>query len=144
MAIVDLKGQKTIGDNYGNATSVARVAWDVAVDVNVLIANDNIVLKAEDDIVITGFYFAVETLFVGATATIDLGINGGDEDVLLDGTGVADMTAGALIQPFVVEGTPNVMPLPLKMAAGEELILTVATADFTAGKGEFVFEYVKL
>jgi len=144
MADVNLDAKRTIGDNYGNQVSIARVVYDNAVDV-VTTSDQGLVLKTDDDIVITDFYMNIITTFTsGGAATLDVGISGGDEDLLLDGIAVANMTAGVIFQPFIIDGTPNVLPMPFALDAAGEIIMTIGTADFTAGKAEFVFQYLKL
>jgi hypothetical protein len=56
---------------------------------------------------------------------------------------VANLTAGALFMPVAVEGTPNVLPLPVKLASGAKIVQTIGTAALTAGKVEYVIGYVK-
>jgi len=98
-------------------------------------------LTAGEDLVITEFWVRGITELDSAAdgATIDVGIDGGDEDVLLDGVAEATVAAGALVPFTVVEGTPNVLPLPLKLASGGIIQMKILGEALTSGKCEFNF-----
>lgn len=137
-----VKDYKTVNGGFGNQKSIVKVVYDFSKDAGATGALD--LLVASGDMVITSFHAKVLTTCTsGGSATIDVGVSGGDTDILLDGFAVASMTAGALIMPTIVEGTPNVMPMPLKLASGGKIIQTIGVAAFTAGKVEYVFEVMK-
>lgn len=144
MAAVDAVGKKLVGPLFDNEKQIVRVTYDAAVD-NLATADTVNLIEAQADCVITGFACHVETEFdsAGDALTIDVGVLGGDTDILLDGTAQAALTAGAVVGPTVVEGTPNVLALPLKLADGGKIALTKAGAAVTAGKCQFVFEIMK-
>jgi hypothetical protein len=138
-----VKDKKTVGAPFGNAEEIARVVYDFAEDAGATGALE--LLETADDIVITDFYVrGITELDSAADGTsIDVGISGGDTDILLDGVAEATVAAGALVQPTLVEGTPNVAALPLKLAADGKIILTIVAEALTAGKCEFFFKYHK-
>lgn len=145
MADVDLQDKKTAGSEFSNAMEMYRVVWDFAEDTGES-DDDYMALEAGADIVIHDYYLKVltEVDSAGDGVSIDVGVDGGDEDVLIDGVAEASLTAGALIQPTVVEGTPNVLPLPLKLASGGKIRMKILGEDATAGKVEHVFVVSKL
>ena len=138
-----LKDHKTVGNPFGNAEEIVRVTYDFSQDAGAIGAKD--IITADGDIVITEFYVrGITTLDSAADGTsIDVGISGGDTDVLLDGVAEATVAAGALVKPTIVEGTPNVVPLPLKLADGGKIIQTIVDEALTAGKCEYVFKVMK-
>jgi hypothetical protein len=140
MANVAADDKKIAGPEFGNAMEVYRVKYDAAVD-DLTTANDVELLGASGDIVIHACYIKGITDFdsAGDSVAIDVGIDGGDEDILFDGVAQASLVADALIQPTIVEGTPNVMPMPLKLASGGVIIMKKLSEAVTAGKCEFMF-----
>jgi hypothetical protein len=56
---------------------------------------------------------------------------------------VANLVANACITPPVVEGTPNVLPVPHVMAAGDKIIQTIGTAALTAGSIEYTVGFIR-
>lgn len=125
---------------YRNSEALVRVIYDFAKDGGA--ATDTYHLfKADEALVLTDFWLRgiTELDSAGDGVTIDLGIDGGTEDSLLNGVAEATVAAGALIQPVVVEGTPNVVPLPLIIAADEIMQLKVIGEALTSGKCEFCF-----
>lgn len=146
MANVDLAGKKTVGSTFTNSVEVVRVIYDNAIDTTITTANDGVIIKADNAIAILGFYVRGITVLDSAAdgMTMDVGIDGGDEDILIDGVAEATFAAGALVQPTLVDGTPNVMALPLTMAADEEIIMNILGENLTSGKCEFFFWYTRL
>lgn len=139
MADKNVADIKTV-NTFRNAETLVRVIYDFSVDGGA--ATDTYMLMvADEDLVITDFWVRGITEFDSAAdgVTIDLGIDGGDEDVLLDGVAEATFAAGALVGRTIVEGTPNVDPLPLKLAADGQIQMKVLGEALTAGKAEFCF-----
>lgn len=138
-----VKDKKTIGAPFGNAEEMVRVVYDFSEDAGATGALD--LLETEDDIVITDFYVrGITTLDSAADgASIDVGISGGDTDLLIDGAAEATVAAGAIVKPTIVEGTPNVLPLPFKLAADGKIIQTIIGEALTSGKCEYFFKYHK-
>jgi hypothetical protein len=138
-----IAGAKTIGPTFNNAEEVVHAYYDFSVDAGAQSALD--LFTAGEAIVITGFHTTVITQCAGATATVIAGISGGDTDIFMNATqgAVANLTAGANIIPPAVEGTPNVLPLPVYLASGGKIIQTIGTANLTAGKIKYVIKYMK-
>jgi len=141
--MANLADHKSIGAPFGNASQMVRVEYDFDNDggaVGVLNA-----ITTSDDIVITDFYVKGITVLDSAAdgTSIDCGIVGGDTDILLDGVAEATFAADALVQPTVVEGTPNVLPLPLKLAASGSIGFEIVDEALTSGKCELYFNYHK-
>lgn len=132
-----LKNYKKIGSPFTNQTEVIKVTYDFSVDAGAIGAYD--VLLAEQDCVLTEFYMVVETAEAGATMTLDVGITG-DTNLLLADLAVASMTAGSLHKPTIVEGTPNVLPMPVKLANTSKVLFEIKTAALTAGKFHMYFK----
>jgi len=137
-----IKGTKSANGGFQNEKQILKVVYDFAKDGGATGALD--LFTAQDDIVITGFYAKVLTTCTsGGSMVLDVGVSGGDTDILLDGVAVASLTANSMHIPPVVEGTPNVLALPMKLADNGKIIQTIGTAALTAGKIEYVFEFMK-
>lgn len=143
-----LKGKKIVGAGFGNEVEVVRVTYDYSLDGGATGALD--VLEADSNIAILNFYVVGKTTCTsGGSATLDVGVSGGDTDILLDGAAVASLTANALVQStelVLAEGTPNtyVAAMPLKLSSGGKIVQEIKVAAFTAGKLEYVFHICKL
>jgi len=154
-----LKNVKTVGAPFSNASEIVRVIYDFAVDGGIETAKD--VLIADGPVVIKSFYMYVLEACVGSGATLDVGISGGDTDVLATGIEVDNLTALSFHKPtlpvtsvvtvVLSEGAPNVVDsadsvntaspaLPFLMVDGAKIAMETNTAAFTAGKIELVFE----
>lgn len=132
-----LKGWKKIGGPFTNETEVVKVTYDFANDTGAVAAYD--ALTAEQSCVIVGFYAVVETAATsGGSMTLDVGITG-DTNLLLADLAVASMTAGSLHKPTIVEGTPNVLPLPVKLASAAKVLFEIKTAALLTGKVHMYF-----
>lgn len=135
--------KKTVGAPFGNAEEIVRVVYDFAADAGATGALE--LLEASAAIVITDFYVRGITELDSAAdgASIDVGISGGDTDIFLDGVAEATVAAAALVKPTTVEGTPNVLALPLVLASGGKIIQTIVAEALTSGKCEYFFKYHK-
>lgn len=141
MADVNLTAHKTVGPFFSNQEEIVKVQYNFANDGGAT-ASDFMLLTAGEDLCITDFYVHGITELDSAAdgATIDLGVDGGDEDILLDGVAEASFAADAIVKPTVVEGAPNVMPLPLKLASGGKIRMKILGEALTSGACEFVFK----
>ncbi len=138
-----LANKKDLGPSFDKDHEIVRATYNFAVDAGAVGALD--IFEAKEDIVITHFHVKVETACTsGGSATLKVG-PAADDDAFLTTTqgAVANLTAGALFMPVAVEGTPNVLPLPVKLASGAKIVQTIGTAALTAGKVEYVIGYVK-
>ena len=131
-----LKSSKNVGSPFTNALEVIKVTYDFAVDGGAQGALD--VLVAEQNCVLTDFYLVVETACVGATMVLDVGITG-DTNLLLADVAVASLAINTLHKPTIVDGTPNVLPMPAKLASGAKVLMEIKTAALTAGKFHMYF-----
>jgi len=133
--------KKTVTAPFGNTEAMVRVIYDFAADAGDAGALE--LLEADGAIVITDFYVRGITELDSAAdgSSIDVGISGGDTDILLDGVAEASVAAGALVKPTIVEGAPNVMPMPLLLADGGKIIQTIKDEALTSGKCEYFFKY---
>ena len=139
-----LKSHRTVGQDFGNKVEYRRFVYDFAEDGGATGALD--IMTAEDDLVMVHAHATVKTACTSdGSATLIWGIETVDTDEFCNTTqgAVANLTAGAVIVPPVVEGTPNVFALPQKLASGGKLIMTIGTAALTAGKIEFVVGLLK-
>lgn len=138
---------KTIGTVFSNEMVTERVVYDFSVDAGATGALD--IFTAGADIVLTGFHAYVKTTATsGGSATLKVGVTG-DDDLFMTTTegAVANLTANAVLQakPVLAEGTPNTVtwPFPRRLASGDKILQTIGTAALTAGKVEYVLQYVK-
>lgn len=138
-----LAGTKKVGKAFTNQEVIERVVYDFAVDGGATGALD--VFTADADVVVTHFHTKVLTAATsGGSATLKVGVTGDDDRFVTTTQGaVASLTAGAVIVPVTVEGTPNVLATPVKLASGEKVLQTIGTAALTAGKVEYTIKYIK-
>lgn len=134
---------RTIGAEFRNEEQVVRVIYDSTVDGLVQGALD--LFTAQKDVIITGFHSYVKVAATsGGSATLIVGITSDTDAFMTLAQGaVANLTLGAMIKPPAVEGTPNLLPLPLKLAAGAKVLQTIGTADLLTGQVEYVLKYVQ-
>lgn len=146
-----LVNKKTVGGPFPNASELIRVRYDFANDAGAQGAYD--VLVADGALIVKDFYAVVKTTCTGTGATVKVGPTGDDSRFVTTTAGaVANLTANAVLRAVPVvaislsEGTPNtethtVTPrVPWRLADGEKVLMTIGTADLTAGAIEFVME----
>lgn len=121
-----------------------RVVYDFAADAGATGALD-LFTAGDANLVITHAHCTVKTACTsGGSATVKWGVTGDDDRFANTTQGaVASLTAGATIIPPALEGTPNVLPMPYKLASGDKCLMTIGTAALTAGKIEFVLRVMK-
>lgn len=133
---------KTIGPEFRNQKVVERVVYDFSVDGGATGALD--IFTAGADVVLTGFFAYVKTACTsGGAATVALGVTG-STSLFTSTTGgaVANLTANAVLQPLFTEAAPNTYSMPRRLASGDKVLMTIGTAALTAGKIEYVLEYI--
>lgn len=140
--MASLAGYKKIGPAFKKEEEVVRVVYDFSVDGGATGALD--IFEASSDVIITHFHSVVKTTATsGGSATLKVGVTGDDDAFMTTTQGaVANLTASSAIFPPAVEGTPNTLPLPVKLASGAKVLQTIGTAALTAGKVEYVLKYV--
>lgn len=135
-------GAKTAASPFSNEEKVIKVVYDFAVDGGATGQLD--LITADGDLVVTGFHGVVKTTCTsGGSAVVEVG-DTNDDDMYAASLAVAGLTAGTVIKPTVVEGTPNVIPFPRKLADGESLKMKIETATLTAGVIEWTFKVQRL
>lgn len=136
-------GAKNAGPGFTNGIEYAHVYYDFAKDGGATGALD--LFTAGEDIVITHFHAKVMTTCTsGGSATLAVGVTG-STSLFGNATqgAVANLTAGAVIVPPAVEGTPNVLALPVRVASGDKVLQTIGAAALTAGKVKYTIGYIK-
>lgn len=128
---------QTIAPPFTNALEYVRVTYDFAKDAGATGALD--LFTADGDLVIAYAHLVVKTAATsGGSATLIWGITG-DTNRFADATAgaVANLTAAAVIAPAAAD------LVPIKLASGDKVLMTIGTAALTAGKIEFVIGYMK-
>lgn len=141
--MASVKNAKIVGAGFSNDKEVIRVRYDFSQDGGAVgVLN---LLTASGAMVVKDFHAVVKTACTsGGSAVLDVGVVGGDTDVLLDGVAVASLTANSVHSDPLVEGTPNTKLVPFYIADAGVIAMEIKTAAFTAGVIEFVFTVMKL
>jgi hypothetical protein len=123
---------KRIGPEFKNEVVQERVMYNFAVDGGATGALT--LFTANRDIVIKGAHAYVKTACTsGGSATVSYGITGAT-------TAFVDATAGAVAN-LTANAVLGAAEPPLRLAAGQNVLMTIGTAALTAGQIEFVLEY---
>lgn len=112
---------------FSNELRMARLEYDFSKDGGA--TGDLELAIARGNIIVHDAWVHVPTACTsGGSATVAIGIDGGDEDAFLDITSgaVAALTENAVLSETTARG--------LFVADGSEIQLTIATAALTAGK----------
>jgi len=138
-----IKDTRSLDAGFNNAVELKRFVYDFTKDGGATGALD-ICTFADAAVIVAAWATVKTTATSGGSATVKWGITG-DDDRFCDTTqgAVANLTAAATIVPPAVEGTPNVIATPVKVAAGDKALMTIGTAALTAGKIEFVLVVAK-
>jgi hypothetical protein len=119
---------KKFGGGFPGERFSAKLVWDFEVDGGE--ADDTVRIGyAKTNMIITEAYWHVETACAsGGSATMIIGIEGGDTEAFLDVTSgaVASLTDNAVGSETAGQG--------LYVASGSYVLVDIATADMTAGK----------
>lgn len=128
---------KKAGGGFANDSEFVRVEYDFAVDGGAIGVLD--LLEAEGDMVIKSFHAIVKEAVTSAGApTIDVGVQGGDVDVMIAAEVKGNLTLDSL-QKEAVAGA-----MPIYLASGGIIQQEIKVAAYTAGKIEYVFELMKV
>lgn len=126
------------GSNGLGIKNYCRVVYDFAVDGGVIgLITPATAVALPNKAVVTNGWFHVTTLFVGATATIALGL-----------VTTTDLLGATAIATFGSTGFHAMIPVGTAATfvastlATQKMTMTVATAALTAGKAVFVLEYI--
>ncbi|RTL05193.1 hypothetical protein EKK58_08575 [Candidatus Dependentiae bacterium] len=123
--VEDYKGNEYV---FSNGTSHVEIEYDFAKDGGATGVLD--LIKVKEAMVLEQAYVKVKTTCTsGGSATVIIGVNGGDTDAILDATSgaVANLTAGAVLPGETAS-------VHLKLAADAVIGMTIGTAALTAGK----------
>ena len=136
MATVTAAAHKTFGRGFSNEVQMVKLTYDFANDA----AADVVKLGTTDGkILVMDSVVHVETECTsGGSATVIVGVAGGDTDAFMDATSgaVASLTDDACVQETTGQG--------IVLASGAAIHLDIATADLTAGKINVFLRYVNV
>jgi len=136
MAQVTAAAHKTFGRGFSNELGYVKLTYNFANDAGA--AADTVKLGTTDGkICVVMSRVVVETACTsGGSATMIIGVNGGDTDAFLDTTSgaVASLTDDSVHQETAGQG--------LVLASGAVIEADIATADLTAGKVHLHLWYV--
>ncbi len=137
-----LKAAKTVYAPFANDVCWERIRYDASKDSLTTGAKD--ILTAGSNLMIVHAHMQVIAAVVGSSSTVKFGMTD-DDDVFCTATqgAEASLTTGATVVPLAIEGTPNALPLPIRLDSGDKLLMTIGTASLTAGVVEFVVGYIK-
>lgn len=129
---------KTLGRGFSNEVQYAKLTWNYADDGGA--TTDTYVLgTADGKILILDACAHVETACTsGGSATVKIGISGGDDDAFLD------VTSGAvanLVDDFTEKETAG---QKIVVADGGKVEMAIGTAALTAGKINLIVKYVNI
>lgn len=135
---------QTVGNLFDGKIETFRVVYDYAVDGGATGALD-LLTASTGGLLIHAAYLKVVTLCASTgSATVKWGPSTDDDRFANTTQGaVANLTAGAVIVPLALEGTPNVIATPFYLAAAGKLTMTIGTEVLSAGKIEFVIHASK-
>ena len=128
MAVTTSTNIKKFGDVFSAERWSKKLTWEFAVDGGE--ADDTVRIgQAGAKCIMTEAYVHVETACTsGGSASMIIGVEGGDVDAFLDATSgaVASLTDDAVISETTGQG--------IVVAANSYIHVDIATADMTAGK----------
>lgn len=138
MAQLTAAAHKTLGANYSNERQTVKLTYDFANDGGA--TADTIVLgTAGRKILILDACVHVETACTsGGSATLAIGVSGGDADAFLDATSGA---VANLVDDFCEKETAG---QKIVVASGGKIEAVIATAALTAGKVNLIVSYVNV
>jgi len=138
MATVTAAAHKTFGKGFSNERQHVKLVYDFANDAG---ESDDVVKLGTTDgkILIMDSVVHVETACTsGGSATVIVGVAGGDTDAFMDATSgaVASLADDYCAQESTGQG--------IVLASGAAIHLDIATADLTAGKINVILSYINI
>lgn len=117
-----------VHDQFSNELKIVRMVYDFSVDGG---AQGALSLGELDGpcVIVDGWTSVKTQCTSGGSATVIVGVNGGDTDAILASTAVASLTANAIF-PLDAAGDGEYL------ADGAKVDITIGTAALTAGKIE--------
>lgn len=128
---------KSLGQEFSNEVAIVRNSYKFSVDGGAISALP--IFTATADMVIVGIHALVKVACTsGGSATVAVGVTGtADLFVTAVEGAVANLTLNAILKPNAVGD------LPVRLASGSSVLMTIATAALTAGEIEYVIRYMK-
>ena len=129
--VSDYKGREYV---FSEDTSHLEIEYDFSKDAGAVGVLD--MVKVKEAMVLESAYIKVKTACTsGGSATVIVGVNGGDTYAILDATSgeVANLTAGAVLPGETAS-------VALKLDADAVIGMTIGTAALTAGKFTLVLK----
>lgn len=138
MATVSAAAHKTFGRGFSNERKFVKLTYDFANDGGA--AADAVKLGTTDGkILVMDSVVHVETACTsGGSATVIVGVAGGDTDAFMDTTSGA---VANLVDDFCNQETAG---QGVVLASGAAIHLDIATADLTAGKINVILSYINI
>lgn len=138
MSTVTAAAHKTFGRGFSNEVQYVKLTYNFANDAGAF-ADVVKVGTTDGKILVLNSYVHVETLCASlGSATVIVGVAGGDTDAFMD------LTSGAvasLADDYVSSETTG---QGIVIASGAAIHLDIGTADLTAGKINLVMTYVNI
>lgn len=138
MSAVVAAAHKTFGRGFSNEIKFVKLTYNFANDAGE--ADDTVSLGTTDGkILVISSHVHVETLCTSdGSATVAVGVSGGDVDAFLDVTSgaVANLTDDAVLSETTGQG--------IVLASEAIVSMDIATADLTAGKINVILQYINI
>lgn len=138
MATVTAAAHKTFGRGFSNERQTVKLTYNFANDAGAF-ADVVKVGTTEGKILVLDSAVHVETACTSAgSATVIVGVAGGDTDAFMDLTSgaVASLTDDSVAQETTGQG--------IVLASGAAIHLDIGTADLTAGKINVILSYINI
>lgn len=127
--------KKEIAPEFSNEEALVRSLYEYSRDGGAVGTFE--LFEANKDCVVTHFHaYVKEAVTSAGSATVIIGQTG-DDDSLVTSKLQAALTIGTLLKE------DGAAVLPIKLAAGDKIYMTVGVAALTAGKIDCVIKYVK-
>jgi hypothetical protein len=137
MTAKNTAAHKTIGDLFSNEVSFVRLSWDFANDGGAVADTYRLATVGEKKLVVVNAVVHVETACTSTgSATVIIGVEGGDTDALLASTAVASLTDDAAFKTSAGQC--------LAVASGGHILMTIGTEALSAGKINVLLECVNV
>lgn len=138
MSTVTAKAHKTFGRGFSNEKQFVKLTYNFANDAGAF-ADAVKIGTTDGKILVTASFVHVETLCASlGSATVIVGVAGGDTDAFLDLTSgaLANLVDDAVLNETTGQG--------IVVASGADIHLDIGTADLTAGKINVILEYINI
>lgn len=138
MATVTAAAHKTFGRGFANQVQMVKLTYDFANDAGAF-ADVVKIGTTDGKILVLNGYVHVETACTsGGSATVIVGVAGGDTDAFMDVTSGA---VASLVDDYVASETTG---QGIVLASGAAIHLDIGTANLTAGKINLCLVYMNI